>query len=579
MQPLEQQGRSGAAPAGGGGAPAPPVGMMSSQTLVYQVPATGQTAAASSTSHRVLVGVPSAATANQSYRSNNRQNDQMNMSTNPNVIMTPLSNDNPANPVNPNSSHQSMESKYAEDIDRVRRNGNLAVACAIICFFTGCCNYCANCCVAPWLAIFGHKASSVPRDLDQPQCCCICVDGKPADNVKLWSTLTFVGIFGWSISLIAAFAYAQGILVYPDHHCTYSSRAKCATCFQFNSTSQVTAAGGGWRYYDDSWNTCMAGPGGAPSQNLLADPCYHDRNNLLRETVGWIQGGPTESSYSYKCPYYPENSGTIDLVDSSKRNSLWYDVRTDNWIQQLVFGFTCHGYENSLNNPSYPLCTELCACLGGHTEQTEQSRSSESYAMFAIVLSIISTLSMIFLCAVQLDTRSTMKQMENTWPLIKNSAGGASGITPYNFRSGGTPNTLGVPVIGMPADSSMGTVYQAGSVVGGTGFTGGGGLEGQSGVATGIPVAASTASTSTGSRSTLRAGAAANVKTVEMREMETLESLPGRTAGWELETSTWHPVPVFEYRHMPGIRGNRSEDRFLPARGVRVDRRGQELRH
>lgn len=77
--------------------------------------------------------------------------------------------------------------KYKDDMEHLRRNANIAGIFSIVCFFTGCCNYCANCCIVPWLAIFGQKASAVPEDdMEQPRCCLICIEGRPADNVRNW---------------------------------------------------------------------------------------------------------------------------------------------------------------------------------------------------------------------------------------------------------------------------------------------------------------------------------------------------------------------------------------------------------
>jgi len=393
------------------------------------------------------------------------------------------------------------EHKYTNDMERVRRNGNMSLACAIVCFFTGCCNYCANCCIAPWLVFFGHKASTMPKDLDQPQCCCLCVDGKPAENIKLWSTLSFFGICGWCLSLVASFAYAQGVLVYPDYHCTYHDRTLCSTCFEFNSTEQVKFGRGdnaGWRYLDDSWNTCMAGPGAAPVEQVLTAraACYHG-TNITKEA----NGGSNEN-LDYSCPFYSLGTTRTDLVAVSRRDPLWFNAANEKWFQPLNFGLTCYGYENSLNNPNHALCTDLCNCLKGSTSQTEQSRSSESYAMFAIVLSIFSTLSMVFLCAVQLDTRTTLRQLESTWPLIKHSTSSST-------------------VVGVPTDNIM--RYQ---VPGGNEGTAGG--VSQSGVATGIPVAGhqnrggppAYASSQPAAR-----GSAPGMKTVEMMEIETLSSV------------------------------------------------------
>lgn len=117
-----------------------------------------------------------------------------------------------------------QEIKFRTDIDRVRRNGNMAIACTVLCFFTGCCNYCANCCMVPFLMMFGQKAVSLRENVDEKQCCCLCSSQKSLENVKTWSLVYAMYTFVWTIALIFCCFYASWIMAYPEYECRYESR-------------------------------------------------------------------------------------------------------------------------------------------------------------------------------------------------------------------------------------------------------------------------------------------------------------------------------------------------------------------
>ncbi|CAD7931532.1 unnamed protein product [Amoebophrya sp. A25] len=399
-----------------------------------------------------------------------------------------------------------QEAKYQSDLQRIRRNGHIALGCSVLCFVTGCCNYCANCCIVPWLAIFGQKASSVPADLDQKHCCCACAEYRASESVRMWSNLTFLGLGAWAIALIGAFAYAQGILVYPDYHCNFHNRSLCSTCFEYNSTT-TERSNGAYVYPHNSWGACIAGPGPSPLDRVTErySACYYGRNLTLENSA---------SDYSYHCPYYREHGDLADEVQVAKKNPFYYSSASNQWLRRITFGLTCFGYDNAFKNPKHPMCIDICRCLNGESGQTDESASAESYAVFAIVLSICSTLTVVLFCAIQLDTRQSITHLERLWPLVK--ANGNSALA-------GGHTGYGQPVVGVPHQVLLGHAYstpvgqqQPAGVFEGTPAAAGPG--GQSGVATGIPVAASGPTSSRPSRGPTR-------KTFETHELESYESL------------------------------------------------------
>ena len=110
----------------------------------------------------------------------------------------------------------SLMTDYQRQLAAVRQHGHAMNACSVLCIFSGCFNFFANCCFAFILSIFAQKASTFPDEPDRRQCCLCFGKGTAVQVIERGLRAMLVVLTLWLLVILLTLRTAKEVLENPD---------------------------------------------------------------------------------------------------------------------------------------------------------------------------------------------------------------------------------------------------------------------------------------------------------------------------------------------------------------------------